>query len=480
MGAFIVPARSADWAMAGTAPAGSNRLSVQELAAATPATRNRYADLLRVVSIFVVVLGHWMMAVLSWHDGKFTGQNLLEIAPWTHILTWIFQVMPIFFIVGGFTNASSWRSASERGVSYADWLRARSARLLGPALIFVAFWTTLPMLVVALGLLPSSMARTGGREVALPIWFLAVYLLTVAAAPPLLATHRRFGVRVFVVLAVAAALVDAARYGLDLPFIAVMNYALVWLAVLELGFLWRDGVLTRRREIPWAMAAGGLIVLAALTTVFNYPVSMIGLTHATRSNTLPPTLALLALAVWQCGAMLILQDAANRWLARRRVWLAVVLANSMVMTFYLWNMTAAVLAAVILLPTGLAPQPDLLSTAWWWMRLGWIAACAICLVPFLFAFRWAERPGALPPPARAGWIGLATSVGGAIAASGGMAIIAAEAFPVQGEVVAKPALGVLLLAVGALLLRVNPVKPLLRSSQPVSPVRGTSRGPGPG
>ena len=455
--------------MAGRAPAGSNRLSAQELAAATPATRNRYADLLRVVSIFVVVLGHWMMAVLAYRDGKFTGQNLLEIDPWTHILTWIFQVMPIFFIVGGFTNASSWRSAGERGMSYADWLRARSARLLGPALIFVAFWTILPMLAVVLGLVSSGMARTGGREVALPIWFLAVYLLTVAAAPPLLAAYRRFGgMRVFIVLGAATAVVDAARYGLDLPFIAVMNYAFVWLAILELGFLWRDGALTGRRWIPWAMAGVGLAVMAALTTVWNYPVSMIGLTHAERSNTLPPTFALLALAVWQCGAMLILQDAANRWLARPRVWLGVVLSNSMVMTFYLWNMTAAVLAAVILLPTGLAPQPEPLSTGWWWLRLGWIAACAICLVPFLFAFRWAERPGAPPPPARAGRIGLATSVGGAAAASAGMAIIAAEAFPVQGEVVAKPALGVLLLAAGALLLRVNPVSPLLRSSQPVS------------
>src|SRR6266508_4452850 len=450
--------------MAGTATAGSRRLSAQELAAATPPTRNRYADLLRVASIFVVVLGHWTMAVLAYRDGKFVGQNLLEIDPWTHILTWIFQVMPIFFIVGGFTNAFSWRSASERGESYADWLRARSARLLGPALIFVAFWTVLPILAVALGLISSGMARTGGREVALPIWFLAVYLLTVAAAPPLLAAHRRFGgARV---LAVAVAIVDALRYGLDVPHVAVMNYALVWLAVLELGSLWRDGALTSRRWIPWAMAGVGLAIMAVLTTWFDYPVSMIGLTHAERSNTLPPTLALLSLAVWQCGAMLLVQDAANRWLARPRVWLGVVYANSMVLTFYLWNMTAAVLAAVILLPTGLWPQPETLSAAWWWLRLGWVAACAACLVPFLYAFRWAERPAA-PPPARRGWIGLATSVGGAIAASGGMAIIADVAFPVQGEVVAVPALGVILLAAGALLLRVNPLGPLLRTSQAV-------------
>jgi hypothetical protein len=92
-------------------------------------------------------------------------EDLLEIATWTHVLTWIFQVMPVFFIVGGFTNAGSWRSASRRGVSYATWLRARSAGLLGPALVFVASWTVLPMLAVLVGL-PSGMARTGRREVA--------------------------------------------------------------------------------------------------------------------------------------------------------------------------------------------------------------------------------------------------------------------------------------------------------------------------
>jgi hypothetical protein len=68
-----------------------------------------------VVSIFVIVLGHRTMAVMAYRDGRFVGQNLLEIDAWTHILTWVFQVMPIFFIVGGFTNAHSWRSTSERG-----------------------------------------------------------------------------------------------------------------------------------------------------------------------------------------------------------------------------------------------------------------------------------------------------------------------------------------------------------------------------
>jgi hypothetical protein len=69
--------------------------------------------------------------------------------------------------------------------------------------------------------------------VALPIWFLAVYLLTVAAAPPMLAAHQRYGARVLVALAAGAATVDALRYGLDIGWIGVVNYAFVWLAILE-------------------------------------------------------------------------------------------------------------------------------------------------------------------------------------------------------------------------------------------------------
>ena len=130
------------------------------------------------------------------------------------------------------------------------------------------------------------------------------------------------------------------------------------------------------------------------------------------------------------------------------------------MTFYLWNMTAAVLAAVLLLPTGIAPQPEPLTAAWWWWRLGWIAACAVCLVPFLLAFRWAERPAEPPPLAPSGWVGLAASLAGVAASAAGMSIVAAAAFPVQGQVVAIPALGVACLALGALLLQVNPLSPL--------------------
>ena len=83
------------------------------------------------------------------------------------------------------------------------------------------------------------------------------------------------------------------------------NFAFVWGAVISLGFAWSDGTLTRTARTAWAMACGGVLSLVVLVAFFDYPVSMIDLTHAPRSNAQPPSLALLALAIAQCGVMLL-------------------------------------------------------------------------------------------------------------------------------------------------------------------------------
>lgn len=439
---------------------GASKFNARNLAQTTPESRNRYVDLLRVISIGMVVIGHWLLAVLGWDDG-FTGDNLLVIAPSLHIATWVFQVMPLFFIVGGFVNGPSWESARARGVGYGEWLSARSTRLMRPAIVFVAFWTLVPSLAVMVGL-PSDFARLGGSEVALPLWFLAVYLAMMILIPTLMALHRRWGAWTFVALALATLLIDIARYGLDLDKAGAPNFLFVWLAMLELGVCWREGLLTRKRWLPWGMVGGGLGMLAILTLGFDYPVPMIHLFGSPRSNAMPPTFALLALGVWQCGAVLVFERPANRWLQRPRAWLGVVVANSIIMTLYLWNMSAVVLAAVLLLPTGIWPQPEQLGPEWWAMRPLWILACAICLAPFVMAFRWAERPvdGGTSKPVVA-----PAAVAGTILGVVGMGLLAAFAFPVPGEPSVTQALGVLAIALGALALRVDPFAPLRAQKQ---------------
>jgi hypothetical protein len=68
----------------------------------TPASRNRYVGFLRAVSMLVVTAGHWLAAA-PYLDATntLTTSHVLTVAPWSAWLTWILQVIPILFMVGG-------------------------------------------------------------------------------------------------------------------------------------------------------------------------------------------------------------------------------------------------------------------------------------------------------------------------------------------------------------------------------------------
>jgi peptidoglycan/LPS O-acetylase OafA/YrhL len=113
---------------------------VRDTASRTPADRNRYVDLLRAVSITVVVIGHWLIVAVQYDEGSLSASDLLVIDPGLQWLTWLFQVMPIFFIVGGYSNAASLESASRNSRGYGEWLAGRLNRLVSPLLLLVLGW----------------------------------------------------------------------------------------------------------------------------------------------------------------------------------------------------------------------------------------------------------------------------------------------------------------------------------------------------
>ncbi|MFB8022572.1 acyltransferase [Streptomyces rubiginosohelvolus] len=369
--------------------------SVRELAGATPATRDRYVDLLRVASLGAVVLGHWLMAAVT-PDGV---GNLLAVVPALQPLTWLLQVMPVFFFVGGFSHALSYRSllrkrpeGSEDSV-YSAFLRARLQRLLRPTMVFVLVWGAAALLVQLLG---GGGGLTGVtlRMVTQPLWFIGIYLAMVAFTPPLLRLHERYGWGAFAGLAGAAVAVDVLRFAAGVPYVEFLNFAFVWLAVHQLGFLRADGRIRLRRAA--LLAGGGLVTAAALVALGPYPLSMVGMPGEKVSNMAPPTLALLAHGLWLVGAVELLRAPAARLLERPRVWRTVVAANGVAMTAFLWHLTAmfGVYGALLALDADL-PEPA--SAAWWAqvpLRLALAAALTAALVA---AFRTFERPAASAP-----------------------------------------------------------------------------------
>ncbi|MFJ3937565.1 acyltransferase [Streptomyces parvus] len=378
--------------------------SVRELAGATPATRDRYVDLLRVASLGAVVLGHWLMAAVT-PDGV---GNLLAVVPALQPLTWLLQVMPVFFFVGGFSHALSYRSLLRKrpeaapGAAadsvYSAFLRARLQRLLRPTMVFVLVWGAAALLVQLLG---GGGGLTGVtlRMVTQPLWFIGIYLAMVAFTPPLLKLHERYGWGAFAGLAGAAVMVDVLRFAAGVPYVEFLNFAFVWLAVHQLGFLRADGRIHLRRAA--LLAGGGLVTATALVAFGPYPLSMVGMPGEKVSNMAPPTLALLAHGLWLVGGVELLRAPAARLLERPRVWRTVVAANGVAMTAFLWHLTAmfGVYGALLALDVAL-PEPA--SAAWWAqvpLRLALAAALTAALVA---AFRTFERPAAPATPGTPG------------------------------------------------------------------------------
>ena len=175
---------------------------MRALADATPAGRDRYVDFLRVLSIVTVVLGHWTMIAVGRSAHGLVAGNVLSRTPWLWLATWVLQVMPVFFVVGGFSNMVSWQALECRGGGYVEYLSSRMSRLLRPVLVFAAVWLVLPPLLGHFGVPPQ---QTGplGRVMGQPLWFLGDYLVVVALAPAMVRLHRRWRLRVPATLASA-------------------------------------------------------------------------------------------------------------------------------------------------------------------------------------------------------------------------------------------------------------------------------------
>jgi len=382
--------------------------TASDLAAATPASRDRYVDFLRVAALGSVMLGHYLMAgVLRGPGDQVIVTNSLVEVPPARILTWVFQVMPVFFVVGGFSNATALHSLHRRGGGYADFALSRCRRLLEPTLAFVTFAVLAAVLVEVSGPTNTSV-EFALRLIGQPLWFVGIYLFVVAMAPFMLRLHERYGLVIIVVLVVAVAVVDVLRLGFDVPLIGYLNFLTVWLAIHQIGFFYADGRLLRA-PVAWSMAVGGGLAAIALVGLLPYPLSMVSLPGESVSNLAPPSLALLALGVAQIGILVLVRDPANRWLSRRRVWTVVVAANGVVMTAFLWHLTAIVVVNAVLVETGL-PTPAIGSVAWWFGRLLIFPLVVLVLAGLVAVFRRFEAPHPTEVPApqlrhphRGGW-----------------------------------------------------------------------------
>ncbi|WP_422745477.1 acyltransferase family protein [Mycobacterium sp. WMMD1722] len=302
-----------------------------DVAAGTPHTRDRAIDVIRIVALLAVVLGHTLMATSTLRDEVFIWDNLLAEVPAFQALTWIFQIMPLFFFAGVAACLDSWRP----GISWGGWLLRRCTRLYRPVFSYLACWavalTTLRLILPVHVYEPIA-----GISVQL-LWFLGAYVLVLAAVPLLsLLTTRARALGAVAALYGAIALVDVVRLTVD--GVAALGYlnTVVWLIPGVLGVAYRRGLLTPRAGVILGIAM--LIVNIALMRLGPYELSLVGVETQQLKNMSPPSLLLAGHAIMMCAFAIAAAPAIARWARRPRVWWLTAIGNSGAMTLYLWHM----------------------------------------------------------------------------------------------------------------------------------------------
>ncbi|OSC40543.1 acyltransferase family protein [Mycobacterium decipiens] len=419
--------------------------------------RDFAVDFYRVLGVILIVLGHWLAAAVTYDDGHFGRENPLLDQPWTQYLTWIFQAVPVFFLVAGYAAAVSWAHRRDTdGFSRQAWLRHRLARVLGPTAVYLGL---VSVVVVALDVsgVAGSALEYAGWALAMQLWFLAIYLVVVSLTPIAVAAHNRWGLLAPGALVVGAVAIDVAAVGCQVPYIGWLNYVLCWGTLYQLGIAWHERLLTGSK--PMLIAAGSALTLALLIWLGPYPVSMIRVAGQPVHNTTPPTVALLAFGCAQTGLAMTVAPAVNRALRSRRVQRVISVANANVMALYLWHLVPVVIVAIVGYPAGLFPHPVEGTGAWWLFRLEWVVILSLVTAVEMAVLWWRRRLFAAPLPLvdvpfserRAEPILLA----GAAMATYGLAFFAAKGFAPAGHF---PWVSALVFAVGVVLVALRPTR----------------------
>lgn len=348
---------------------------------AASAGRDRVMDAIKALALLLVIAGHSLAWTVT-SDGSVI--NTLDAAPYMFPLTWVLQILPLFFLLAGagLTRLSGSREA--RGYL------GRLTRLSAPALPLIAI--TVVLALAASAIVGADAARAAGVLPVQLVWFLGVYLVLVAAAPLLVRCSGPWAVAIWLVVILG---VDLLRVNVN-ELIGWANLLLVWGLFAAIGTR-----LDRLRTIRPPLLVLGTIVFASgaifAIVVGPYSPALIS-TDAVEgiSNLAPPTIVLALVGLAQICLLLLLWSLLQRALDHDRLWVPVAIFASRAMEIYLWHMLVFTVAIAGMIGLGIAPAA--LSLLWWLQHLA-VATVVLAVV-------WFAAPG-LGRLSRglAGWLG---------------------------------------------------------------------------
>lgn len=374
-----------------TAPArrsaGPPRATRRAHTTARVGARDPGVDLVRAGCVCVVVLLHALMVGVTVDASGPVFENAADGAAWFAPVTWAAQVMPLFFVIGGFAGAIAYRRLRQRGGTAAGFVVGRVHRLLLPAVLSIGAVGLGLVTLTAWGV-PAELVQIAGYRYSQPLWFLGVFLMCQALLPVLLAAHERAPLQSIAGLVAAAVVVDVARAVTGLDAIGFLNLVFIWCALQQVGFHLADGRLEAvrlRSRVLTGAGAGVLLVGLCMAGIYSPDLY---------ENLNPPTVALLLVGVAQTCLLSLFRGPLARLSQRPPVAAFTDFVAVRSMTIYLWHMPVllalAGAAALLAMETGLElPEPS--SVEWWLSRPLWLGLGLALTAGVAWALAGGER-----------------------------------------------------------------------------------------
>jgi hypothetical protein len=321
----------------------------------------------------------------------------LHIVPASFLLTWVLQVMPIFFLIGGYVSFESWnrhrnRFGSQGTIAARTWIARRVKGLLLPVLPLIA--AAVLFSVVGTPWLDGVVLLAIS-----PLWFLGVYTPLTVLTPALAAAKQRVGVTLIPIIFICAAVVQYARFVLDLGGVPVTlaSFLTCWGCAYITGcFLATLINNTRKAALTSVIGLAGILGCAFL----GYPLTMVttagDTSTLTNSNMGPPTIAISFLALLQAGLIgLWSQRLHERLMGSGRAnivdWVAEHQMKIYALHLPIWTVLATCLRHTVV---GVDDRP---TWAWWFTRPIWLVLPGLVLVLALRSTK-PKRPLRQPQP----------------------------------------------------------------------------------
>ena len=214
------------------------------------------------------------MAVVYWPEPRARSRigNLMASYPALQYLTWLLQVMPLFFAFGGAVERHRLAQGRRGRRPYSAWMWGRVRRLLRPVLVYLAIMAVFGAVMT---LFVGPRARSAALIINGPLWFLGVYTMTLLFLPFMWWVHQHNRAIAFVVL-VPLAVIDSVG-------VTILGWP-VWIGFLNFLSVLAGHPAARLllgRGHPAAHVGDGrgpsFVVNAALVYYGPWPMSLVGL-----------------------------------------------------------------------------------------------------------------------------------------------------------------------------------------------------------